>query len=103
MADIASISGASHARAAYQASATTRVNEAAGRAAQNARAAKQAQEENDLFEISDAARFLAKLRAMPDVRQELVTRVRDEIAQGKTDTPEKLDAAMDEMIDDHAI
>jgi hypothetical protein len=36
----------------------------------------------------------------PDIRSELVRRVRREIAAGAYDTPEKLDAALERMLDD---
>jgi negative regulator of flagellin synthesis FlgM len=55
---------------------------------------------DDRVEVSDAARFLAKLNAMPEVRSELVERVRNEIASGTYDTPEKFDLALDAMIDE---
>lgn len=55
---------------------------------------------DDRVEVSDAARFLAKLNAMPEVRGELVDRVRAEIANGTYDTPEKFDLALDAMIDE---
>jgi hypothetical protein len=35
----------------------------------------------------------------PDVRQDLVTRVRQEIQAGTYDTPEKLEAALDRLAD----
>lgn len=36
----------------------------------------------------------------PDIRSELVRRVRQEIAAGTYDTPEKLDAALARMLDE---
>ena len=55
---------------------------------------------DDRVEVSDQARFLAKLNDMPEVRTELVERVRAEIANGTYDTAEKLDLAIDAMIDE---
>lgn len=55
---------------------------------------------DDRVEVSDAARFLAKLNAMPEVRHELVERVRGEIAADRYDTPERFDLAVDAMIDE---
>lgn len=55
---------------------------------------------DDRVEVSDQARFLAKLNAMPEVRSELVERVRGEIADGTYDTDEKFDLAVDALIDE---
>ncbi len=46
------------------------------------------------------ARLLAKLNDMPEVRRELVDRVRDEIDRGKYMTDEKLELAIDGLMDD---
>lgn len=98
MADLFSISGAAHARAAYQAGAVARNAEGARkRSVADTHAAGRA---DDLFEVSDAAHFLAKLRSMPDVRQDVVQRAKQQIAEGTIDTPEKLESALDEMIKD---
>ncbi len=98
MADLFSISGAAHARAAYQAGSVARNGEGARkRPSQESASAARA---DDLFEVSDAAHFLAKLRSMPDVRQDVVQRAKQQIADGTIDTPEKLESALDEMIKD---
>jgi len=55
---------------------------------------------DDRVEVSDAARFLAKMNAMPEVRSELVNEVRAQIADGTYDTPEKMDLAIDSMIEE---
>ncbi len=55
---------------------------------------------DDLFEVSDAATYLNKLRSMPAVRQDVVDRAKRDIADGKIDTPEKLESALGEMIRD---
>ena len=52
----------------------------------------------DLFEVSDAASYLNRLRALPAVRLEVVARAKQQIANGEIDTPEKLESALDEMI-----
>lgn len=56
----------------------------------------------DRAEISPIAHLLSKLRALPEVRQDLIDRVRAEIAAGTADTDEKLRASLDELIDDAA-
>jgi hypothetical protein len=55
----------------------------------------------DRAEFSDRARYLSRLAALP-ARQELVDRVRAEIAEGTYDTPEKLDQALSGLLDDLA-
>jgi negative regulator of flagellin synthesis FlgM len=54
---------------------------------------------SDEVELSAHARFLAKMREMPSIREDLVARVRDEIASGQYDTAERLQRAL-EKIDD---
>ncbi len=54
----------------------------------------------DRVELSDHARLLDRLRQMPDVRSELVSAVRQAIADGTYDTPEKLDPAVAQLLGD---
>ena len=56
--------------------------------------------EGDRVELSETAQLLAKLAALPDVRQDLVDRVKAEIAAGTYDTDAKLDQALDNLIDE---
>ncbi|MCC6580015.1 MAG: flagellar biosynthesis anti-sigma factor FlgM [Phycisphaeraceae bacterium] len=56
----------------------------------------------DKVELSLTAQLLSKLRQLPDVRQELVDRVKQEIAKGTYDSDDKLDAAIPAMMDDMA-
>ena len=56
----------------------------------------------DQVEVSVTARLMARLKAEPDIRADLVERVRGEIAEGKYETPERMDAALDQMIDESA-
>lgn len=67
-----------------------------------ASSASQATRANDRVEVSVAAQFLSKLSQLPDVRTDLVERVRSEIANGTYETPDKLDAAIDELAGDLA-
>ena len=55
---------------------------------------------DDRVEVSQAARFLAKMNAMPAIRTDLVDRVRAEIDNGTYDTAERFDLAVDSMIDE---
>lgn len=56
----------------------------------------------DTVDLSDRARFLDALRSNSIVRTDLVDRVRAEIAAGTYDTPERLDQAINAMLDDLA-
>lgn len=54
----------------------------------------------DQVELSDHVRLLDRLREMPNVRTELVNAVKQAIADGTYDTPDKLDTAVARMLDD---
>lgn len=58
------------------------------------------QREGDQVEVSFMATYIAKLRELPPMRQELIDRVKGEIARGTYDTDDKLVHAMDEIIAD---
>lgn len=55
---------------------------------------------SDRVELSDRARYLSKLAALPEVRLDLVDRVRREIAAGSYETDAKLDAAIRNLVED---
>jgi negative regulator of flagellin synthesis FlgM len=57
---------------------------------------------DDRVEFSRAAQLLSKLHELPDVRQDLVDRVKNEIASGTYETPDKLDAALESLSEDLA-
>jgi len=50
---------------------------------------------SDKVELSPEARMLSKLKNLPDVRQDLVDRVRQQIASGTYETPDKVEALLD--------
>jgi negative regulator of flagellin synthesis FlgM len=54
----------------------------------------------DELNISDAARFIEQARGAPEVRQERVDSIRVQIANGTYETPEKLDIAVDRLLDE---
>lgn len=56
--------------------------------------------QSDQVEVSAVASYMSKLRQLPPVRQDLVESTRAEIAKGTYDTPEKFDAAMNELLND---
>ncbi len=55
---------------------------------------------SDRVEVSDRARLLNKLANLPAVRQDLVDRVRQEISAGTYDTPDKVEGAINNLVDD---
>ena len=56
----------------------------------------------DKVEVSSIARYLNLLASLPDVRQELVDRVRGEIEAGTYETPDKIETTVDELAEDLA-
>ena len=52
----------------------------------------------DSVQISEIARLKAKLAAVPEVRQELVERVRAEIEAGSYDTIDKVTSAAEKLL-----
>lgn len=54
----------------------------------------------DRVELSSFARYLAQLRQLPDVRLDRVQQVRQAIENGSYETTEKLDTAIDRLLDD---
>ena len=51
----------------------------------------------DQVELSTAAQLLARLNELPDVREELVAKVRGQILEGTYETPDKLESALSEL------
>jgi len=54
----------------------------------------------DTVEISTAAKLAARVRELPPVRAELVERVKTEIAAGDYETPERIEMAVDRLMDE---
>ena len=57
---------------------------------------------SDRVELSNGAQLLGKIAALPEVRQELVNRVRLEIATAGYDSAEKMEAILEKVMDDLA-
>jgi anti-sigma28 factor (negative regulator of flagellin synthesis) len=55
---------------------------------------------SDVVEISQAARLAAQIHELPEVRTELVERVKEEIAAGQYETSERIDATVDRLMDE---
>jgi len=55
---------------------------------------------SDQLDISPAAQAAIEAQESGEIRADLVARVRNEIAQGTYETPEKLDAALDRLLDE---
>jgi len=54
----------------------------------------------DELQLSSEAQLIEKVRQLPDIRQELVARIRAEIAAGTYETDEKLDIAVGRLLDE---
>ena len=54
----------------------------------------------DEVTISPEADLLARISEMPEIRQERVDQIRAQIAEGHYDTSEKLDVAVDRLLDE---
>ncbi|MFP4106071.1 MAG: flagellar biosynthesis anti-sigma factor FlgM [Phycisphaerae bacterium] len=54
----------------------------------------------DIVEISDVGRLMAKVDELPEVRTDLVNRVKAEIAAGTYETPERLEKTVDGLMAD---
>jgi hypothetical protein len=56
----------------------------------------------DQVELSNTAQLLSKLRGLPEVRQDLIDRVRASIADNTYETEDKTDAAIESLLEDIA-
>jgi anti-sigma28 factor (negative regulator of flagellin synthesis) len=54
------------------------------------------------IQTGQLARWIEQVRQTPSVREELVQQIKVEIAAGTYETPEKLDIAIERMLDDLA-
>ena len=55
---------------------------------------------NDSVEISDAARMVEQSRDIPDIRQDRVNAIRQQIAAGTYETEAKLNIAVERLLDE---
>lgn len=55
--------------------------------------------QHDAVELSDRARLLSKLHELPDIRQGLVDRIKTEIELGTYESDEKIDAALEGLLE----
>jgi anti-sigma28 factor (negative regulator of flagellin synthesis) len=61
------------------------------------------QRPDDRIELSEGAKYFQRFKELPEVRQNLIDRVKQEIADGSYETPDKFDAAFKAMLEDLAI
>ena len=54
----------------------------------------------DVVEIADLAKLAARIQEVPEVRSELVERVKAEIAAGTYETPERLEIAVQRLMEE---
>ncbi len=55
---------------------------------------------SDRVDISDRARLLSQLAALPDTRSDLVDNIRKQIADGTYETADRLDQAVSSLLND---
>ena len=55
---------------------------------------------SDVVEISTAAALAARIREVPEVRADLVARIKREIEAGTYETPERIDAAVEKLLEE---
>ena len=63
-------------------------------------AASEAANAGDVVEISSAARLVAQIDSIPDIRVDLVERVKSEIAAGTYETPERIERTVTKLMDE---
>ena len=56
----------------------------------------------DRLEISDAAQLALSIGDIPEIRQDRVDQIRQQIADGSYDTEERMRAALDSLLDEIA-
>jgi negative regulator of flagellin synthesis FlgM len=54
----------------------------------------------DEVDISEAARLVEQIQQMPDIREDRVDAVRQQIADGAYETSDKLNAALERLLDE---
>ncbi|MFH1022696.1 MAG: flagellar biosynthesis anti-sigma factor FlgM [Planctomycetota bacterium] len=54
----------------------------------------------DRVELSDVARILSELKKIPDIRPDKVEALKTLIARGEFETPERIDGAVDRLMDE---
>ncbi len=54
----------------------------------------------DELSISDVARFVEMAKSLPEIRTEKVQAAREALARGEYDSPERLQAALERMLDE---
>ena len=55
---------------------------------------------SDVVDISDAARLAAKVQQTPEIRTDLVNSIKAEIAAGTYETPERIERAVDGLMEE---
>ena len=63
-------------------------------------AAAEASAPGDVIEISSAARLAGQIDSIPDVRTELVERVKAEIAAGTYETPDRIERTITKLMEE---
>ena len=57
--------------------------------------------DSDRVEISDVARFLNKVAALPEIRSEKVDQIRQALAENRYDVEGRLSESLDRLVDEY--
>jgi negative regulator of flagellin synthesis FlgM len=52
------------------------------------------------LDLSEASQLISQAHDVPEIREDLVARVRSQIASGTYETPERFDVAVDRLLDE---
>ncbi len=63
-------------------------------------AASPAGQIQDELDLSDTAQLVEQAKGAPEIRQDVVDRIRGQIASGTYETEDKLDVALDRLLDE---
>ena len=55
---------------------------------------------SDVVEISEVAKLAAKIDEVPEIRADLVQRIKDEIAAGTYETPERIEITVERLMEE---
>lgn len=89
------VNGPSFAHGAHALGGPHRISQPAGPASSN-----HSTQIADELEISDAGQYLSEIKQTPDIRADRVRAIQAEIASGAYETQDKLDLALERLLDE---
>lgn len=79
---------------------------AAGRPSQPAKSTPETAgpgRDRDQVELSHTAQLLSRIHELPDMRQDLIDRIREQIQSGTYETPEKIEQAIQKLVEEEGL